>query len=95
MDINQFKYQFCIQYNLPSIIMSDEKITKMHDSLPIKLFDINVLIKSIEYEHNRIFQYLFPWSLLMISINNDQISVKERFKFLKLALMYSELNSHL
>ena len=68
--------------------MSDEKITKMHDSLPIKLFDINVLIKSIEYEHNRIFQYLFPWSLLMISINNDQISVKERFKFLKLALMY-------
>ena len=94
-DINQFKNDFCNQYNLPSIVMSDEKITKMHDSLPIRLFDIKVLIKAIDKGHNRIFQYLLPWSLFMISINNDHISVKSRCKYLKLASLYLSHFSYL
>ena len=88
LETNKFKNEFCIQYNLPSIIMSDERITKMHDSLPLRLFDFSVLLKLVNNNQNQIFSYFFPWTLFMISINADQISFNFRSKLLKLSLAY-------
>ena len=68
--------------------MSDEKITKMHDSLPLRLFDLKILIKTIDLHHNQIFKYIFPWVLMVVSVNNDHISFKDRCKYLKLCKIY-------
>ena len=94
-DVNQFKNEFCQLYNLPSIVMSNERITKMHDSLPLKLFDIQNLFKSIELHHNHVFKFIFPWTLFMISINSDRLAFKNRCKYLKISQEYFERFSFL
>ena len=85
-NVNQFISDFCVQYNIPSIVMSNEKITKMHDSLPIRLFDLKVLLKSVIEGHNLIFSYIFPWSLFMTLINSKNISMEKRYKYLLIEL---------
>lgn len=87
-NVNEFKNKFCLEYNLPSIVMSNERITKMHDSLPLKLFDTGILLKSVELQHNHIFKFIFPWSLFMFSLNNDHIPFKNRYKYLMLCKAY-------
>ena len=75
--------------------MSNERITKMHDSLPLKLFDIQNLFKSIELHHNHVFKFIFPWALFMISINSDRLAFKNRCKYLKISQEYFERFSFL
>ena len=70
--------------------MSNEKITKMHDSLPLKLFNIQNLLKSIELQQNYVFKFIFPWSLFMILINSDRLLFKNRCKYLKICKAYFE-----
>ena len=52
--------------------------------------DLNILLKSIELNHNHIFKYIFPWTIFLISINDDQITFKNRCKYLKLCKLYLE-----
>lgn len=48
------------EYNLPFVVFSDEKITKMHDSLAIKLFNLRVLLTSESNNSTNFYCFLFP-----------------------------------
>ena len=84
----ELKQNLSTFYNLPFICFSDEKITKMHDSLPIKLFDLRILLKCLENNDNTFFSFLFPYSLILISINYPNVDLQSRLYFLNIALKY-------
>lgn len=46
---NEIKKKLVESYNLPYIVFSNEKITKMHDSLALKLFNPRVLLSTESY----------------------------------------------
>ena len=64
-NLHMSEKQYLIELlNLPSIVFSDSKITKMHDILPLKLFNVNnfVLLESID--EKELCAYSLPFMLL-------------------------------
>lgn len=69
-------------YNVPYIVFSDEKITKMHDSLALKLFNPRVLLLSESYNASSFYSFLFPWTTMLISLNFENITFQDRIDLL-------------
>lgn len=68
--------------NLPSIVLGENKLSKMHDFLPLKLFDINTF-SILEYA-NRYDScaYFLPFTLLIEALSNSNLRIEERVDFL-------------
>ena len=49
--------------NIPEIVFSNEKFTKMHDNLPLKLFDLKNLVILFEANEYSWVSYMLPFSL--------------------------------
>ena len=47
-DRDEYLQHFQLEYNFPSAVFSDDTLMKMHDSLPIRLFDLTSIHKSHE-----------------------------------------------
>ena len=62
--------------NLPFVVFSDEKITKMLDSLAIKLFNLRVLLLSESKNSTSFYSFLFPWTFMHCPLNFQYIYFK-------------------
>ena len=73
---------------LPSVVWSNELITKMHDSLPIKLFSVSNLFALIENGHLPGVAFYFPIVSSLIAIHNEDIGFKNRLFLLETAFWF-------
>ena len=85
---NEIKKNLADLYNLPYIVFSDEKITKMHDSLALKLFNPRVILLSESYNATSFYSFLFPWTTMLISLNFENISLQDRIDLLEISLKF-------
>lgn len=81
--------------NLPSCIFNDARITKMQDSLPLKLFSIeNYLLLESKGNYTAC-AYFLPYTLLIASITTKDIDVDVRVDLLEIVahylVMYKEI----
>ena len=76
------------KFNIPQVVMSDKIFTKMHDKLPLQLFDLKNFL--ILYEKGDLdgMSYFLPWTLLVTSLNVKEMSLPDRISMLEVALMY-------
>lgn len=85
---NQVFKNLALKYNLPYIVLSDEKITKMHDSLVLKLFNLRVLLNSENFNDYGFYSYLLPWSLMLVGLNYPNVSLQDRIDLYSIGLKY-------
>ena len=76
------------QLNLPSVVFSDEKYTKMHDSLATQLFSLRSLATLFECKNFPALAYFLPMCLLTASLSEKELQVEERFSLLQVGLYY-------
>lgn len=74
--------------NLPSKVFLDSSFTKMHDDLPLKLFDIKVFQLLEEIGIYFTSYYYSPYTLLILSISNENITIDDRVDFLEIIWYY-------
>ena len=84
IDINRLKQQF----DLPSVVFSQEKYTKMHDSVGVKLFSMESLVSLFEMRNYTSLSYFLPLCLLCVSLHEERLTLNERYSFLELAFYY-------
>ena len=72
----------------PSVVFNNSKLTKMHDSLPLKLFSINSLKNLFELENKSALAYFTPWCLIVSAMENEKLSIDRFFDFLSISLYY-------
>jgi len=77
--------------NLPSIIFSNQRITKMHDSLPLKLFDLRSLLLLFAEQEYELAAYFIPFTLLSTALAEKYLSNGERVSLLQVSFFYSFL----
>lgn len=74
--------------NLPSIVFDNSKITKMHDTLPLKLFDLSVF-QILEYsELYTECAYFFPFTMIIESLTSETLSINERVDLLEITIYF-------
>jgi hypothetical protein len=59
-ELNPEKLIEVIGSDLPAVMFSDEPVTKMHDSLPMALFRLQILLKLCEAREFAWLTYFFP-----------------------------------
>jgi hypothetical protein len=74
--------------DLPYIVLSDEPITKMHDSLPMILFRFGVLIKLYEAREFAWVAFFVPWVMLNEAMSHQQARTVDRLGWLRVAYCY-------
>lgn len=74
--------------NLPSEVFLNSRFTKMHDDLPLKLFDIKVFQLLEEMGIYSTSSYYLPYTLLILSISNENITIDDRVDFLEIISYY-------
>ena len=74
--------------DLPSIVFSNEKFTKMHDSLATRLFSLDTLVSLFEARNLTALSYFLPLCFLTISLEEVNLKVEERILFLEIGLYY-------
>ena len=90
IDIQKTKQLF----DLPSIVYSNSKITKMHDSLPLMLFDLKNLLLLFSKCEKELASYFLPFALLRTSLKEVGLTNSERLNLLQIAFFYSFLYLH-
>ena len=81
VDIDRLKEQL----DLPSVVFSVEKYTKMHDSVAVKLFSMESLVSLFEMRNFTSLSYFLPLCLLCASLHEEKLTLNERYSFLELA----------
>jgi hypothetical protein len=71
--------------DLPSMVFSDDAITKMHDSLPMVIFRFEVLLKIDEARKLGWVAYLFPRVLLNEVISHKNVLLSDRVGWFNIA----------
>ena len=84
VDIDRLKEQL----DLPSVVFSVEKYTKMHDSVAVKLFSMESLVSLFEMRNFTSLSYFLPLCLLCASLHEEKLTLNERYSFLELAFYY-------
>lgn len=74
--------------NLPSVVFSNSKITKMQDSYPIKLFDLETFFSLHNLDQFVECSFFLPFTLLQVAINEEKITVDDRFDLLEIIINY-------
>ena len=76
--------------DLPSIIFNNGKITKMHDTLPLMLFDAQSLMKLLKTTPLPIHEisYFIPWTFLLLGIQEESIEREQRIEYLEISFYY-------
>lgn len=74
--------------NLPSVIFDNSQMTKMHDSLPIRLFTIESLEVLLYAELYAEASYFLPFVLLNEALSSQNLTVDERVDFLEIITFY-------
>ena len=69
--------------NIPSVVWSNEKYTKMHDKLPMELFKIENLVKLFNARYYRAASFWFPISLSMVAFNTEGLGFQNRLYLLE------------
>jgi hypothetical protein len=77
-----------LDFDLPRIVFNDQKITKMHDSLPILLFQHKYLVLLYSTGNYPAFCYFFPFVMFNEAISRENINVAIRISWLQLALFF-------
>ena len=77
-DLEEYLSIFQTALNFPTAVFSDDSLTKMHDSLPIRLYDLSSIVTAYELNMTQEFWQMIIPSLFMSSINLRNISVSER-----------------
>lgn len=70
------------------MFFSDEKITKMHDSLAIKLFNLRVLLLSESKNSTSFYSFLFLWTIMHCALTFQNIWLQEKIDLLQISLKY-------
>ena len=76
------------ELNLPSVVFSTEKYTKMHDSLATQLFSLRSLDILIKKKNLNALAYFLPMCLLSASLSEKEMTVDERFSLLQVGFYY-------
>lgn len=76
------------ELNLPSVVFSQEKYTKMHDSLATQLFSLRNLNILIKKKNLNALAYFLPMCLLSASLSEKEMTVDERFSLLQVGFYY-------
>ena len=71
--------------NLHSYVFDNSRITKMHDELPLKLFDISRFKLLYDINYTRHCAYFLPFSFLATALDNPYISIDDRVDLLEIA----------
>jgi hypothetical protein len=72
---------------LPDVCFCDDPITKMHDSLPIRMFRFDVL-KILSDAKSPWFGYFYPWVLFNEAFCNEKATRNQRMIWLRDAYFY-------
>lgn len=76
------------QLDLPSVVFSSEKYTKMHDSVAVQLFSMDTLVRLFEARDYTSLSYFLPLCLLCTSLHEPNLNLNERYSFLQLSFFY-------
>ena len=76
------------QLNLPSVVFSNEKYTKMQDGVAVRLFSMDTLTSLLETRNYTSLSYFLPLCLLCASLHEQNLTVEERYNFLEVAFYY-------
>jgi hypothetical protein len=71
-----------------TVTVSDDPITKMHDSLPMVLFRLEILVKFYEAREPAWVVYFFPWVLLNEGLTHKQVDIYDRVGWFQMAYIY-------
>ena len=74
--------------NLPEVVFYDAKITKMKDSLPIKLFNLENFYLLYQLQNNDLTAYFFPFTMMLAALDIPFINIDERVDFLEIAFHF-------
>lgn len=74
--------------NLPSVVFLNLPITKMHDSLPMKLFSLCSLKKLFIAKQLPSLSYFLPWSLFLNAFTVQDISDNLRYDLFEITTFY-------
>mgnify|MGYP001142488179 FL=1 len=73
---------------IPNIVWSDEPYTKMHDSLPLLLFDPKNLLVLLENKYFTEAGYFFPISISILAFDQKNLGYSKRMYLLQIAFYY-------
>ena len=76
------------QLDLPSAVWSNEKYTKMHDDIAVRLFSLETLASLFEKRNMTALTYFLPICLLCASLEEPNLRVEEKCNLLVLGLYY-------
>ena len=81
------------KFNLPDVVFDNSKITKMHDSLPLQLFQIQnlYLLYQKHDEFKQEFSYFFPYSIYQAALELDSLTIDERIDYIEIAGYYLKI----
>jgi hypothetical protein len=74
--------------DLPAVVLCDEPITKMHDSLPMVLFRFETLVKLQENHILGWMAYFIPWVILNEAMSQKGAATPDRLGWFRLADYY-------
>lgn len=77
--------------NLPSVIFSNSKITKMQDNYPIKLFDLSTFLKLHELDRLVECSFFLPFTLLQVALTENKLTIDDRVDLLEINVHYLRL----
>ena len=75
--------------DIPELVFSNKKYTKMQDSLPIHLFSFKSLITILNENQKDWITYMIPFSLLNIALSEKDLTITERRCFIEISFYYS------
>ena len=74
--------------NLPHIVFESKKITKMHDFLPLRLFDIEIF-NILEYAQiYNACAYFIPFTLMIEALSGKDLQIEDRVDYLEIIFYY-------
>ena len=76
------------QFDVPSVVFSSEKYTKMQDSLAVQMFSLENLAKLFEMRNISALSFFLLVSLLTVALREQVLTVQERLSLLELGYFY-------
>lgn len=82
-------------FNIPKLAFNNARITKMQDSLPIRLFTLANLKLLIDIEYLQFAAYFLPFCLFNTAFQYETLLIDERVDLLEITFYYLELYKQL
>lgn len=73
--------------DVPDVVFMNDRTTKMHDSLPLALFTVNVFLQALKID-SVLAAYLLPGVLLNTALSNENVTRQERIELLTIGYYY-------